>query len=128
MKIVKKFYGLIEILWDPKTRLSAFYAFRNLFYGFFIGYLRGNRGDVLVFDRLVDFVPVNRNMSGGFDSETNVISANTKYLDFDLVSYNQLLVFFPRHNKHKFPLVGSISERLRSSNTMKEPFPWGTFP
>src|SRR5207247_1296635 len=67
---------------------------------------------VLILDRLVDFVAVDRNMFWRCDADTNMIPANVKQLDFDFVSDNHLLSDFPRDYKHNAPRTGTRDRRI----------------
>src|SRR2546422_11318321 len=84
-------------------KLSGSDGLEELFQSFLIRQLRRYCRLVLILDGLIEFVPVNRNMRRCFDSDANMIPADMKHLDFDLVPDDDLLANFPRDYKHRAP-------------------------
>src|SRR5213594_302459 len=84
-------------------KLSGGDYFGELFQSFPVGQLRRYCRPVLILDCLIDFVPVDRYMLRCFDSDPNMVPADMKHLDFDLVPDDDLLSNFPRDYKHRAP-------------------------
>jgi hypothetical protein len=78
-------------------RLLFRFNFLNFLEGFSIGDLRCDGGHIFAFNSFIDLVPINRNVRRRLDTQADIITADTEYLNLDLVSDYQLLVLFPRH-------------------------------
>src|SRR5213594_281086 len=73
------------------------------FQGFFIRDLRLHGSRILLLDGLINLVAVDRYVSGCFDPEPDIVAADPKDLDLNLIPDDQLFVFFTGNNEHTGP-------------------------
>ena len=82
----------------------GFQAFGDLLEHVLVRDLGLDGGDVLVLDRLVDFVPVNGDVGRCFYANTNVVATDPENLNLDLVPDDQPFVFLSRDNEHPWSI------------------------
>ena len=63
------------------------------------------RPGVVALDRLVDLLPVDRNLLRGFNAQTDLVTPNVYNRDHDLVSDHDRFVALPGQNQHRTLLL-----------------------
>ncbi len=77
-------------------------------------WLRRQHRAILAHDRVVDFLPVNRHIFWGLDTEAHLVTANINDGDNDVVVEDDGLIDLPRQNEHVTLLVEISKVRVQA--------------
>jgi len=84
-------------------------AFGDLLEHIFVRDLGLDSRDVLVLDRLVDFMSVNGDVGRRFYANSNIVAADPQNLNLDLVPDDQTFISLSRNDEHPCSIIACAS-------------------